>query len=52
MYIWNYGSTALLRWKRSNALFSPCTFSDVAFIKLGMDMANKRVLMSFQLKDA
>ena len=32
---WNYGSTALLGWKRSNVLFSPCTSSDVAFIRLG-----------------
>ena len=47
---WYYGSTAILGWKRSNALFSPCTSSDVAFIRLGMDMANKRVLMAFNLR--
>ena len=34
---WNFGSTALLGWKRSNVLFSPCTSSDVAFNRLGID---------------
>ena len=39
-------------WKRSNVLFSPCTSSDVAFNRLAMDMANKTVLMSFNLREA
>ena len=34
---WNYGSSALLGWKRSNVLFSHCTYTDVAFIRFGLD---------------
>ena len=43
---WNYGPTALLGWKRSNVLFSPCTSSDVAFNRLGW-MVKKTVLIMF-----
>ena len=32
-----YGLIALLGWKRSNVLFSHCTYTDVAFIRFGLD---------------
>ena len=47
---WYYGSTALLGWKRSNVLFSPCTFSDVTFIRLGMYGEQKSADYDFKLR--
>ena len=42
-----YGLIALSGGKRSSVLFSHCASSEVAFIRLGMDMVNKRVLIMF-----
>ena len=36
-----YGLIALLGWKRSNVLLSHCTFTDVAFIRFGLDCKQK-----------